>query len=182
MVVGPKQQIISVTFEVVDGWMDTGLDPVKLATRPLLLGFDSRLEWEVDGLPSEDPVPHLAFRHVQLDEPGARPPFRYAPTPKDPPVPESGQIMPLGPSSRLRFPATPGRLEVKVLHLDCDSPVKGYQGYLRVMAMMQRAGPGDIPHKHRIEHIQQSPYAPGYDTPECLPDPQFAPMVTVSDD
>lgn len=179
---GPKQQIVTISLEASDGWMDTGLDPVQLATRPVLLGFDIRMLWVVDGDPSAAPVPHLAFRHVADPAGKARPPFRYAASPMDPPVPESGDIQPLGPTNRLRFPSTPGRIEVKIIHLDCDRPVRGFQGYLRIMAMMQKAGQRDIPHKHAIDHIHVAPWEPGFDTPERLPNPAGAPSVSLPEE
>jgi len=180
--IGPTMQIISITLEACLGWQDTGLDPVQLATRPLLLGFDTRLLWAVDGEPLEPPVPHLAFRHVEAGSPGDSPPFRYAPSPNDPPVAASGELLPLGPSNRMRFPDTPGRIEVCILHVDCERPVLGYQGYFRIMAMVRHAGPRDIPHRSQLDHIKRAPWEPGFDTPERLPDPSEAAPVDVPAD
>ncbi len=183
MEVGPQQQIIAITLEAKDGWMDTGLDPVKLATRPLLLDFEARMLWVVEGQPAVQPRPHLAFRHMADGSNAPKPRVRYAPSPTDPPVPDSGRVQPLGPTNRLRFPATPGRIEVKVLHVDSTHRVRGYQGYLRIMAMMRRAGPKDLPpHKLTIDKVRTTNYEPGFDTPEELPDPEGAQLVTIKEE
>ena len=179
---GPKQQIITISLEAAEGWMDTGLDPVQLATRPVLLGFDVRMLWAIDGETTEPPVPHLAFRHVAEETSSDPPPFRYAASPTDPPVPESEEIQPLGPRNRLRFPCSPGRIEVKFIHFDSAFPVRGFQGYLRIMAMMQRAGPRDVPHKRPVDNIRVAPWEPGFDIPERLPDPSEAAAVTISEE
>jgi hypothetical protein len=174
---GPQRQLLTIILELGDGWQDTGLDPVQLATRPLLVGFDVRMLWEVDGKPAQEPVPHLAFRHVEDGSAHERPGFRYAPSPADPPVSHSGETLVLSDRPRMRFPDTPGRIELRVIQVDCDRPVLGYRGYVRIMAMVQRAGPEDVPYKHQLDHIGMAPYEPGFEPPTRLPDPAEAPQV-----
>lgn len=176
---GPQRQLLAITMEAGQGWQDTGLDPVQLATRPLLIGFDLRILWAVDGDAVREPVPHLAFRHVEDGSVVAHPRIRYAPSPTDPPVAESGELRLLDNNPRMRFPDTPGRIEVKILHVESDVRVGGYQGYFRIMAMVQRAGPEDIPHKHQLDHIRKAPFEPGFEIPERLPDPVGAPVISL---
>jgi hypothetical protein len=179
---GPQRQLLAITMEAAQGWLDTGLDPVQLATRPLLIGFDLRMLWAVDGQTDREPVPHLAFRFVEDGSVVERPHIRYAPSPADPPVAKPGEQLTLDSSPRLRFPDLPGRIEVRIVHVDCDVPVVGYQGYFRIMAMVQRAGPGDLPHKHQLDHIRKAPWEPGFEIPERLPDPVGAPVVSLEDE
>ncbi len=177
--VGPRTQILSITFETAPGWLDTGLDPVMLATRPLLVGHDNRMLWFTRTEVDEPPEPLLVFRHVEDGSSPSPPAFRYASVPSDPPLPRSGQVVPLGPSARVRFPDTPGRIEVRFHSFTCESVVDAYQGYFRLMLMMHRAGPRDLPHRSQLDDIQQAPWEPGFEAPDRLPEPEGAPVVQV---
>jgi hypothetical protein len=151
---GARFQRLVIEVPASTAWQDTDLQPDVLATRPIYATCTAQLAWQAERRGQERIAPVLHVRHVADPSLASRDPrVAYQQAPDDVAVVPSGQEVRLILGAPIRFPATPGRIEVRIAGADGVTALDAVAGTIRFEILTSLAGPGDAPLRGQLDRV-----------------------------